>query len=218
MDVTDTVDTSTATTIQSKGQFTYLALGDSYTIGQSVTQDQSFPYQLKADLHSDNYTLLDPNIIAVTGWTTQNLINAINQANLNKKFDIVTLLIGVNNQYQGLREDDYRNDFDQLLTTAIAFANGNKKRVFVLSIPDYSVTPYAIGRNSAVIATQIAQFNSINLYESTKAGVNYLNITDISQRAATDPLLIAIDGLHPSGKMYSLWMSRLAPMVEAQLK
>ncbi len=200
-----------------KGPYTYLALGDSYTIGQSVTQAESFPYQLKAQLYQKKYNVTDPKIIAVTGWTTADLINAITQAKLTTKYDFVTLLIGVNNQYQGMSQSDYRLQFVQLLNTAISFANGNKLRVFVISIPDYSVTPFASGYDKTKIATEIDQFNAINKDESTKAGVNYLNITDISRMATTDPSLITYDGLHPSGKMYGLWMDRLSPMVAAQL-
>ncbi|MBW4891082.1 SGNH/GDSL hydrolase family protein [Mucilaginibacter sp. HMF5004] len=205
-------------TVVVKGKYQYLALGDSYTIGQSVNLSESFPYQLKAQLGQKGYSVADLKIIAVTGWTTANLINAIQQANLTQKYDIVTLLIGVNNQYQGMSQADYRTQFVQLLNTAIGFANGNKMRVFVLSIPDYSVTPFATGYNKTQIATEIDQYNAINKDESTKAGVNYLNITDISRLAATDQSLIAYDGLHPSAKMYGLWVSTLQFMVTPQLK
>lgn len=210
--------TDTLTKVTNKNTLQYLALGDSYTIGQSVDLAQSFPYQLKARLTVQGYTLADPKIIAVTGWTTTDLINAITQANLTQKYDFVTLLIGVNNQYQGKSQAQYRTEFIQLLNTAIAFANGNKKHVFVLSIPDYSVTPFAQNSDKVKIAAEIDQFNDINLYESTNAGVNYLNITGISQQAATDPTLIAGDGLHPSAKMYGLWVTGLAPMVVNSLK
>ena len=197
--------------------FTYLALGDSYTIGESVAQDQSFPYQLTAQLNAQT-KVNAPDIIAVTGWTTNNLITGINNSGLtNNTYDFVTLLIGVNDQYQGLSQDSYRTRFVTLLNTAIKFAKGNKTRVFVISIPDYSVTPYASGSNTEVIAKEIDQFNAINKDESDKAGVNYLNITDISRQAATDGTLLAPDGLHPSGKMYGLWVQRLAPIVKTQL-
>jgi len=209
--------TDTSTKMTNKNTLQYLALGDSYTIGESVDLSQSFPYQLKSNLTSQGYTT-DPKIIAVTGWTTTDLINAIAQANLTQKYDFVTLLIGVNNQYQGKSQSQYRTEFIQLLNTAIASANGNKKHVFVLSIPDYSVTPFAQNSDKAKIAAEIDQFNDINLYESTNAGVNYLNITGISRQATTDPTLIATDGLHPSAKMYGLWVAGLAPMVVNNLK
>ncbi|WP_448700806.1 SGNH/GDSL hydrolase family protein [Mucilaginibacter sp. AW1-3] len=210
--VTDTTKVTNKNTLQ------YLALGDSYTIGESVDLAQSFPYQLKNSLATQGYPVADPKIIAVTGWTTTNLIDAIAQAKLTQKYDLVTLLIGVNNQYQGKSQAQYRTEFVQLLNTAIAFANGNKKHVFVLSIPDYSVTPFAQNSDRAKIAAEIDQFNDINLYESTNAGVNYLNITGISRQATTDPALIAPDGLHPSAKMYQLWINGLAPMVLNNLK
>jgi lysophospholipase L1-like esterase len=169
---------------------TYLALGDSYTIGESVAQDQSFPYQLTAQLNAQT-KVNAPDIIAVTGWTTNNLINGINNSGLtNNTYDFVTLLIGVNDQYQGLSQDSYKTRFVTLLNTAIKFAKGNKTRVFVISIPDYSVTPYAAGSNTAQIATEIDQFNAINKTESDKVGVHYVNITDISRQAVSDPTSI----------------------------
>lgn len=199
--------------------YTYLALGDSYTIGESVAAEGSFPYQLAAELSRAKHPVNRPDIIATTGWTTDELINAINNSDLkNKKFDIVTLLIGVNNQYRGYSPDTYRTEFIRLLNTAIAYANGNKDHVFVLSIPDWGVTPYADGRDHSQIALEIAQFNSINKYETQKAGVAYIDITPISKQAANDASLNAADGLHPSAKMYGLWVKELLPVVEAQTK
>jgi lysophospholipase L1-like esterase len=204
-----TVDTSTKT----KDTLTYLALGDSYTIGEAVPQTQSFPYQLAAKLDGAARVVKAPTIIATTGWTCDNLINAINQSGLTgKKYDFVTLLIGVNDQFQGLSQENYKVKFQQLLQTAITFAGGNKAHVFVLSIPDYGVTPFA-GGNDTVIGPQIDQFNAINKSYSLAAGVNYLDITGISLQAATDPSLIAADGLHPSGKMYGLWVDGLSAQV-----
>jgi lysophospholipase L1-like esterase len=218
MDTKDTTLIMTTTAPQLKGPYSYLALGDSYTIGESVSQEQSFPYQLKSAMGDFGYTITAPKIIAVTGWTTTNLINAIKQASLTQQYDIVTLLIGVNNQYQGLSQNDYRTGFVQLLNMAIALAGGNKQKVFVLSIPDYSVTLFAASSNTAQIAAEINVFNGINLYESTNAGVHYLDITPISRQAANDPTLIAFDGLHPSAKMYALWVGLLSQQVKAGLK
>ncbi|MGZ3946353.1 MAG: SGNH/GDSL hydrolase family protein, partial [Mucilaginibacter sp.] len=182
----------------------YLALGDSYTIGEAVPDTLAFPYQLAAQLKTQNIAVKKPAIIAVTGWTTDNLIAAITNSGLvGKKYDFVTLLIGVNDQYQGLSQDNYKLKFQQVLNTAITFAGGDKTHVFVLSIPDWGVTPFAGGRDS-VIGPQIDQFNAINKSISTAAGVNYLDITGISRQAANDPSLIAPDGLHPSAKMYAL--------------
>lgn len=194
----------------------YLALGDSYTIGQSIPLDMSFPYQLARLLGQAPAN--NPDIIATTGWTTNNLINAINQSGVqNKKYDIVTLLIGVNDQYQGISTSIYSNNFSKLLNTAISLANNKVNRVFVISIPDYSVTPYAAYANRDQIAKEIDQFNAINKQITQAAGVTYLNITDISRTAATEPDLIASDGLHPSAKMYGLWVQRLEPLVRSAL-
>jgi lysophospholipase L1-like esterase len=194
----------------------YLALGDSYTIGQSIPLDMSFPYQLARLL--GQVPANNPAIIAATGWTTNNLINAIDQNGVqNKKYDIVTLLIGVNDQYQGISTSIYSNNFSKLLNTAISLANNKVNRVFVISIPDYSVTPFAAYANRDKIASEIDQFNAINKQITQAAGVTYLNITDISRTAATEPDLIASDGLHPSAKMYGLWMQRLEPLVRSAL-
>ena len=196
----------------------YLALGDSYTIGESVPQAGSYPYQLAAQMGHENHPVNEPKIIAATGWTTDNLISAIAAAGIDgKKYDIVTLLIGVNDQYQGRSQDNYKINFQQLLNTAITFAGGNKKHVYVISIPDYGVTPFANG-NDSVIGPQIDQFNAINKDISTKAGVNYIDITPISRQAATDLSLVAGDGLHPSGKMYTLWVAELLPRVTFNLE
>jgi len=211
-------DHKTTITKMTTDSLTYLALGDSYTIGEAVLQSQSFPYQLGSGLTFASVPVAHPTIIATTGWTTDNLINAIaNSGTGNKKYDFVTLLIGVNDQFQGLSQNNYQVKFAQVLNTAISFANGDTSRVFVLSIPDYGVTPFA-GGNDSVIGPQIDQFNAINKAESMKAGVHYLDITGISRQAATDPSLIAPDGLHPSGKMYGLWVQKLEPLIAARLK
>lgn len=199
---------------------TYLALGDSYTIGQSVPSTQSFPFQLASQLRNNNYYVTDPVIIAQTGWTTADLKRAISNAALTKKFSFVTLLIGVNNQYQNGDTATYRADFDELVNTSILYANGLRNHVFVLSIPDWSVTPFASisRRNIATINAQINEYNAINESESKRLGVNYLNITDISREAKTDNTLLADDGLHPSGLMYLKWVKGLLPLVLPQLK
>jgi len=197
---------------------TYLALGDSYTIGESVLAVQSFPYQLASILNKQQYSVGTPTIIARTGWTTDELIREINAQNIKQKFDIVTLLIGVNNQYRGYNIDTYRTEFVQLLNTALNYASGNKKRVFVISIPNWGVTPFAQGRDVTQITKEIGQYNAINKEESEKAGVSYTNITPISQQAIADPSLVAPDGLHPSGKMYMLWTDLLSAEVLKNLK
>jgi lysophospholipase L1-like esterase len=198
---------------------TYLALGDSYTIGQSVPQIQSFPYQLVTLLNSFKLDVQPPDIIAVTGWTTDDLIGAISRSDFkDKKYDFVTLLIGVNDQYQYQSKDNYRTKFAQVLHTAVNFAKGDSSRVFVLSIPDYGVTPFAAGRNT-IIGPDIDAFNAINRDETSKAHVhNYIDITAISRLAATNPSLIASDGLHPSAAMYQMWVQALEPSVKARLE
>ncbi len=197
----------------------YLALGDSYTIGEAVPAEASFPYQLVNLLKVNGYPkALSPVIIARTGWTTDELITAIKAGHITRTFDYVTLLIGVNNQYRGYNVNTYRTEFTQLLNTAINYTGGNAKRVFVVSIPDWGVTPYAEGADRAAIAAQINEYNAINNQEAVKAGVNYAGITDISRQAANDLSLVAADGLHPSGKMYTLWAQRLAGPVSASLK
>ncbi|MEO6849751.1 MAG: SGNH/GDSL hydrolase family protein [Mucilaginibacter sp.] len=205
-------------TIVKVDSLSYIALGDSYTIGQSVPLTDSYPYQVTGLLKNDGLPVSVPKIIAITGWTTDNLIAAINQRGLiGKKYDFVTLLIGVNDQYQGLSQANYKTKFAQVLNTAITFAKGDTSRVFVLSIPDYGVTPFANG-NDAVIGPLIDQFNAINKKISLAAGVHYLDITGISRNAAMDASLVAPDGLHPSSKMYTEWVNLLEPMVKARLK
>jgi lysophospholipase L1-like esterase len=217
-------DTTTLTTNMSNKDtiadhmLNYLALGDSYTIGEAVTAGESFPYQLAHELNRQKQIVSTPTIIATTGWTTEELINAIWQSAItDKKFDFVTLLIGVNDQYRGLSQDNYKIKFEQVLNTAIHLVNGDKDHLFVLSIPDYGVTPFG-KENAAAIGVQIDRFNAINKQISTAAGVNYLNITAISRQAANDPGLIASDGLHPCGKMYLQWVEQLYPMVVQRLQ
>lgn len=192
---------------------TYLALGDSYTIGESVPASASFPFQLQAALNLGGKPTAVPQIIAKTGWTTGELKAAIQEKNLKQTFDLVTLLIGVNNQYRGLSIDAYRLEFSQLLQMAIGFAGGDVKKVYVLSIPDWGVTPFAQGRNRAEIAQQIDAFNAVNKEETLKLGVAYVDITPGSRLAATDLSLLAEDGLHPSGKMYAEWVKQLLPVI-----
>jgi len=197
--------------------FSYIALGDSYTVGQSVPQNESFPYLLYSSLKADNWSTSSLKVIARTGWTTDELQRAITSENLTSKYDIVTILIGVNNQYRGYSIENYRKEFAELLTTAISFAGGRKQSVFVLSIPDWGVTPYAASLDRSKIAAEIDAFNSVNKEETIKQGVSYLDITSISRNALNDPSLIANDGLHPSGKMYNLWIEQLAPLVKKSL-
>ncbi|MGB4776556.1 MAG: SGNH/GDSL hydrolase family protein [Daejeonella sp.] len=202
------------------GALTYLALGDSYTIGEAVEQQKSFPYQLTEQLKSKGLSIAAPKIIAKTGWTTDELQNAIKAENIKTDFDFVTLLIGVNNQYRGYSQTTYRKEFKELLQTAIFFAGNNKYHVFVVSIPDWGLTPFAAqnGRNAATVAQEINAFNAINKEETLALGISYTDITPASRNAAVDRELIAPDGLHPSGKMYLDWAVNVAPAVVKGLK
>ena len=198
---------------------TYLALGDSYTIGQSVAETDRYPVQVVARLNSLNIKFKQPEIIAQTGWTTGNLLARLASAPpVNARYDIVTLLIGVNNQYRQRTQDEYRQEFTSLLTKAIEYAGNNNRRVFVLSIPDYSVTPFASGSNKVLISKQIDSFNVINKTIALQYNVNYLNITGFTKLAAADPSLTASDGLHPSGIEYGVWAQNLVPMIRDVLQ
>ena len=193
--------------------YSFLALGDSYTIGQSVTEVERFPNITAELLKAMGKGNSVPKIIATTGWTTTNLLAALAANPPGNNYDVVTLLIGVNNQYQGRSIAEYRMEFTQLLVKAIEYARGNKTHVFVLSIPDYSVTPFAQNSDIARIAMEIDLFNSVNKEISNAYGVNYLDITPISREGKTDNSLHANDGLHPSGKQYRRWATLLAPII-----
>jgi phospholipase/lecithinase/hemolysin len=194
---------------------TYLALGDSYTIGEAVVQPETFPFQLKELLNNQGFKFSQPKVIAKTGWTTGELQTAIKDENVTQTFDMVTLLIGVNNQYRGNSQTEYRKEFKELLQTAIGFAGGNKKHVFVVSIPDWGVTPFGkgSGRNQQTITQEIDAFNAINKEETLAMQVSYIDITPGSRNAETDVSLVASDGLHPSGKMYTDWATKIVPVV-----
>jgi lysophospholipase L1-like esterase len=195
---------------------TYLALGDSYTIGQSVNADETYPAQTIAILKSQNINFHSPEIIATTGWTTADLQNAISKHKFAfAKYDIVTLLIGVNNQYQGRSESEYKTQFTELLQKAIQLARNISSHVIVLSIPDYSVVPFAQNSDTATISKEINSFNIINKEISANCKVNYINVTDESRKAATDLSLITHDNLHYSGKEYAIWAKMLAEVIRS---
>jgi len=187
-------------TIKAQQDKKFLALGDSYTIGESVAEAERWPNQLVAKLK-----LTAPRIIATTGWRTDNLKDAIKAANLKPEYDLVSLLIGVNNQYQGKSIEIYEREFEELLQTSIKLAKGKKKNVFVVSIPDYGYTPFGKAKQEK-ISEELDQFNAINKRIAAKYGVKYFNITEISRKGLEDAELVAGDGLHPSGKMYAQWV------------
>lgn len=202
-----------------KTKIQYLALGDSYTIGESVDEKYSWPIQLKFNLlNSDSNTSLDSvRIIAKTGWTTSDLLNYISNIKINNNYDLVSLLIGVNNQFRGYDTNIYEKEFEKLLIKSIGFANSNFSNVFVLSIPDYGVTPFGKLRDSEKIKSEINLYNEINYKISKKYGVLYFDITDISRLAEFDSTLLADDMLHPSKKMYNLWVEKIVDQVINQL-
>lgn len=193
----------------------FLALGDSYTIGESVVAHDRWPEQLIDSLSARGLDYIDTKIIAVTGWRTDNLQEAIRDAKLKDEFTLVSLLIGVNNFYQGKSVESYIPEFETLLQTAIELAGGIKSRVFVLSIPDYGYTPFGKS-NQEAISQGIDAFNAANESIAKRIGVKYFNITDISRRGLDEPDLVAFDGLHPSRKMYAAWVQKI--LSEAKLK
>ncbi len=187
-------------------KYSYLALGDSYTIGESVNENMRWPVQLVEKLRIDNIQIDDPLIVAKTGWTSDELIKGISDSGIEGNFDLVSLLIGVNNQYRGWSSETFREEFKHLADLAIKFGNGEKDRVFVLTIPDWGVMPFAEGRDRAKIASEIDLFNSIVKEECEVAGIICVDITPISRDASQNNTLVAGDGLHPSAAMYSLWV------------
>lgn len=189
-----------------------LCLGDSYTIGEGVAPGERWPMQLAEALRGRGLDVAEPAIIARTGWTTDELLAAMDDARPGMDFDLVTLLVGVNNQYRGRSLEEYRDQFRQLLHRAIRHAGGRTGRVIVISIPDWGVMPFAEGRDRGQIAREIDQFNSVNREESTLAGVHYVDVTPISRRATGEPGLVAGDGLHPSGEMYRQWQAVILPV------
>ncbi len=195
----------------------FLALGDSYTIGEGVAPADTWPAQLAARLRAEGYPLEDPVIIATTGWTTGELAEAIERLRPPGTFELVSLLIGVNNQYRGLSLDEYRAGFAGLLDQAIAFAGANPRRVLVISIPDWGATPFAEGRDRAAVAAAIDQFNLANAAAAHERGTHYVDVTAVSRRVASDPARMAGDGLHPSGQQYRLWTELMMPAAREAL-
>lgn len=190
----------------------YLALGDSYTIGESVPEADRWPHQLAKQLEAEDIQA-ELTIIARTGWTVDELWQGMQASPPEGTYDLVTLLVGVNDQYRGYPVEGYRQDFQFMLGKAIDYAGGEPGKVIVLSIPDWGITPFAAGRDSAQIAAEIDEFNAVNRDEATSAGVHYVDVTATSRMASRDPDLIAGDGLHPSGKMYALWAEAVLPVV-----
>lgn len=191
----------------------YLALGDSYTIGEGVAPAQRWPVQLADRLRADGWNMAPPQIIATTGWTTTELQAGIDAAAPQGPFELVSLLIGVNNQYRGRSLDEYRQQFEALLLQAMTFAGGHTARVFVLSIPDWGLTPFARARGSdaALIGAQIDAFNAIAADRCSMHGVRLVDIIATSRDGGDMADMLAEDGLHPSGAMYARWTALALP-------
>lgn len=185
--------------------YAFLSIGDSYTIGESVDASVRWSVKLAGLLRHNGIDVADPDIIAKTGWTTAELQDAIQQSRNQKKYDLVSLLIGVNNQYRGQSQDRYRTEFRTLLQTATNFAGGKAGRVLVLSIPDWGIAPFAEDRDHSKIATEIDAFNAIARDECHKSGIAFVDITPLTRQAAGDASQFASDGLHYSGKQMQQW-------------
>ena len=194
-----------------KNQFHSLHLGDSYTIGEYVPRDQNWPSQLSRQLSRKWGLVTQPTIIAQTGWTTQDLLDELNEANINRVFDLVSLMIGVNNQYQGLSLHDYKRDLKLLLDKSITYAGGEPSHVMVLSIPDWGITPYANDHDPSHIRSMIDAFNNIIQNMTGDFGGCWIDITGSSRNATSNPEMIAEDQLHPSSKLYTAWLERILP-------
>ena len=195
----------------------FLALGDSYTIGEAVGETDRWPAQLARLLGREGLALASTEIIASTGWTTGELAQGIRLAGPRGPFDLVSLLIGVNNQYRGRPIDEYRAELRELLVTAVDLAGGAARNVVVLSIPDWGVTPFAEGRERAGIARGIDSFNEVNRGEAARVDARYVDVTQASRRAFSEPELIAGDGLHPSAAMYARWAELVLPEARAAM-
>jgi len=190
-----------------------LSLGDSYTIGAGINFNDTYPNQLADTLASMGFIVDTVAIVAKSGWTTTNLLNALNENPINNSFNFVTLLIGVNNEFQNLSLNTYKKEFEELLQMALQYAGNREKQVLVISIPDYYYTPFGLGYSQAAgyddISERIDLFNNINLEIANDYNIDYLNITPISRKGLEQPELVSTDKLHPSAKMYKIWIDSL---------
>ena len=197
--------------------YTYLALGDSYTIGEMVPLTTSFPYQTAQLLRKEGFDFHAPEIIAKTGWTTDELQEAVNHYQFLKNYDFVSLLIGVNNQYRGRSTDEFAVEFEALLKQAIQLAHNEKGHVVVLSIPDWGVTPFAAGRDREMISKEIDIYNAVCREICQRLNIYHIDITTGTREAPADNSLLAADGLHPSGKEYKRWAEQVAAFFKSKL-
>jgi lysophospholipase L1-like esterase len=192
----------------------FLALGDSYTIGEGVKASERWPVQLVSRLRAERVDVADPEIIATTGWTTSELLASVDERSLDESYDLVTLLIGVNDQYRGWDIERFLAGFRALLGRALTLAGDRAGRVIVLSIPDWSATPFGARdpRGRASIAEEIDRFNAAARREAEHAGASFVDITPSSRGAAVDSSLLAADELHPSAAMYAQWVEAVLPV------
>ncbi|MCB0688616.1 MAG: SGNH/GDSL hydrolase family protein [Saprospiraceae bacterium] len=197
----------------------YLALGDSYTIGESVPPEDRYPVQLVNRLRQGGIALEDPVIIATTGWTTDDLDCEIKASGFDRDtFDFVSLLIGVNDQYQNKPFENYYFNFAKLLLRAVELAGNVKEHVVVISIPDYAFTPFGQNRDAGKISEELDRYNQVNKQVADYYGISYFDITPISRQGLQHPELVATDGLHPSGKMYALWVDLMLKDIMEELR
>ncbi len=196
----------------------YLALGDSYTIGESVKLSESFPYQLRAYLNRKDILVEEPKIIAKTGWRTDDLITALKGSELKTKYDLVSLLIGVNNQYQNKPIKQFKTELEALIKQAISLSEYSEQGVVLISIPDYGVTPFAAKKNHSKIGKEIDQYNQIIKSMASDYKLEFYYITNISRKANENSSLLAEDQLHPSGEMYGLWVEEFGPLIENKIR
>ncbi len=189
---------------------TFLALGDSYTIGEQVMLQENFPYQTVQLLRKKNIEIAAPEIIAKTGWTTDELNTTIEQTTFLKEYDFVSLLIGVNNQYRGRTAENFELEFVALLKKAIVFVGNEAKKVFVLSIPDWGLTPFAADRDTAAITKEIDLYNAVCKKIVLQFDCNFIDITKAQRTDAHNPEMLAPDGLHPSALEYKKWALQLS--------
>ena len=201
-----------------KNGLSYLALGDSYTFGESISESERWPIRLSKILTLNGLEVTSPQIIAQTGWTTDELKEKIVSEKITKTYDLVSLLIGVNNQYRGRSVEQFQTEFIDLLETAIKFAGNKPERVFVVSIPDWGITPFGGKGQNKTISEQIDLFNKVKKEETVKKGILFIDITPISRQAINDVSLIAEDGLHPSRKMYQQWVEKISPELLKKIK
>ena len=201
----------------SAAEFSYLALGDSYTIGEGVTEFERWPVVLAHALREDEIGLTAPRIIAKTGWTTDELSAAMNAAEPLGEWDFVSLLIGVNNQYRGRSVEDFRSEFDGLLSRAVKLAKGRSDRVIVLTIPDWGVTPFAEGRDRAKIALELDAYNAVIADICADKHVAMIDIAPVSRALGANGANLAEDGLHPGAMLYDAWVDAAIPVTRTKL-